>query len=66
MRKKAGWIWILGAVFLFIANFFTLANLYFTTASWASIASNLIALLVCPALILIGVAILILGKNGRS
>jgi uncharacterized membrane protein len=61
MRKKAGWIWILGAIFLFIANFFTLGNQVVITAKWASIASTLVAFLVCPILILIGVGILILG-----
>lgn len=62
MRKKFGWIWILVAIFLFIANFFTLSNMYFIKANWASIASILIGFIVCPALLLIGIGILILGK----
>jgi len=66
MIKKSGWIWILGAVFLFITDLFTLANQAFIIAKWADMASSIIALFVCPVLILIGVAILILGKNGRS
>ena len=63
MRKKAGWIWILAAIFLFISNFFTLANQVIITAKWASIASTLIGLVLCPALILIGIGILILGSK---
>ena len=65
MRKKVGWIWILGAIFLFIANFFTLGNQVFTTVGWASTASTLVAFIVCPALILIGIGILILGGKGK-
>ncbi len=61
MRKKAGWIWILCSIFLFIANFFTLGNQVIVTAKWASTASTLIAFLICPALLLIGIGILILG-----
>jgi uncharacterized membrane protein len=66
MRKKVGWIWIIGAILLFISNFFTLANQYVVIAKWADITSGIIALFVCPVLILIGVAILILGKKDND
>ena len=42
MRKKAGWICILGAILLFVADIFTLANQVVITAKWASTASTLI------------------------
>jgi len=63
MRKKAGWIWIIGAILLFIINFVTLGNQSFVIASWASMLGKLIGFIVCPILLLIGIAILILGKS---
>jgi len=63
MERKTGWIWILGAVFLLIADFFTLGNQSFITANWANTTSALIGFVLCPALILVGIGILILGKN---
>ena len=61
MRAKVGWIYIFGAIILFIINVFTLANQLIITAKWASTASTLIGFVVCPILLLVGVAILILG-----
>lgn len=64
MRKKAGWIWIVGAIFLFIANFMTLGNQsFFITGKLVSMFSVILSLVICPILLLIGIAILILGKK---
>lgn len=61
MKKTIGLIWILGAILLFISDFFILANKLIIDAAWASMASTFIAFLVCPVLMLIGVWILIMG-----
>lgn len=63
MRKKVGWIWIIGAIFLLIADFFTLGNQSFTTWAGASMLSSIIGFIICPLLILIGIGILILGDK---
>ena len=63
MRKKIGWIWVTGAIFLFISNFFTLGNQYFTTEKWAGIASFVIGFIVCPIFLFIGIRMIILGNK---
>jgi len=63
MRKKAGWIWITGAILLFISDFFTLGNLFFIKAQWADILSLIISFVICPILLFIGIRTLILGEK---
>jgi len=63
MLKKTGWLWILGAIFLLIADFFILGNKSFITAKWADVTASIIGFVVCPLLILIGIFILIMGKS---
>ncbi len=63
MRKKVGWIWIIGAVLLFISDFLTFGNQSFSTVAWAGIVSSTVSFIICPILLFIGVAILFLGKD---
>ena len=63
MIKKAGWIFVLGAILLFIANVFTLGNQVVIIAKWASITSTIIGFVVCPIIFFIGIWILVMGKD---
>jgi uncharacterized membrane protein len=65
MRKKVGWIWIVGAVLLFAVNFLTLGNQSLITGKLASTLSVIIGFVICPILIFIGISILILGKKEK-